>query len=235
MALALVPLLAGCASQQAMAPALVGKPQISSRVKPVLTVDGLRFRDLDDDGALPQFEDWRLDEERRASDLLARMTVEEKAGTLLHATMPSAGAQLGRGDGYDRNALTAMVTGSHITSLITRLGTARADVAAENNAAQEIAEGARIAIPLTISSDPRNHFLYVLGASESAMGTTQWPELLGFAALGDGERMHRFGDVARAEYRAVGIHMALSPQLDLFTEPRWPLGGGADRACRPPR
>ena len=223
-ALAIAPLLAGCAAQQAMAPAPVGQPEISSRVKPVLTVDGLRFRDLDADGALSPFEDWRLAEERRASDLLARMTVEEKAGTLLHATMPGEVNQLGRGSSYDKDELTRMVTGSHITSLITRLGTPPAEVATENNAAQEIAEGARIAIPLTISSDPRNHFQYVLGASESAMGTTQWPELLGFAALDDGERMHRFGDVARAEYRAVGIHMALSPQLDLFTEPRWPRG-----------
>jgi beta-glucosidase len=33
--------------------------------------------------------------------------------------------------------------------------------------------------------------------------------------------MRRFGDVARQEYRAVGIQMALSPQADLATEPRW--------------
>ncbi len=34
--------------------------------------------------------------------------------------------------------------------------------------------------------------------------------------------VRRFADIARQEYRAVGIHMALSPQADLATEPRWP-------------
>ena len=110
-----------------MTPALSGQPQFSSRVKPVLPVDGVRFRDLDAEGTLSPFEDWRLGEERRASDLLSRMVVEEKADTLLHAAMPSSGGQLGQCDGYDTDALTRTVTGSRITSLITRLGTVPAD------------------------------------------------------------------------------------------------------------
>jgi beta-glucosidase len=50
---------------------------------------------------------------------------------------------------------------------------------------------------------------------------SQWPEALGFAAIGDTALTRRFGDIARQEYRAVGIQMALSPQADLATEPRW--------------
>lgn len=38
--------------------------------------------------------------------------------------------------------------------------------------------------------------------------------------------MRAFGDAVRQEYRAVGIHMALSPQADLATEPRWPRADG---------
>ena len=33
--------------------------------------------------------------------------------------------------------------------------------------------------------------------------------------------VHEFGDIARREYRAVGIHVALHPMADLATEPRW--------------
>ena len=53
-------------------------------------------------------------------------------------------------------------------------------------------------------------------------GFSQWPDTLGFGALGDEALVERFGDVVRQEYRAVGIHMALSPQADLATSPRWP-------------
>jgi beta-glucosidase len=50
---------------------------------------------------------------------------------------------------------------------------------------------------------------------------TQWPELLGLGALGDVARVKRFGEIARMEYRAVGIQEAFSPQVDLASEPRW--------------
>nr|WP_235209728.1 glycoside hydrolase family 3 N-terminal domain-containing protein [Sphingobium sp. Ant17] len=60
-----------------------------------------------------------------------------------------------------------------------------------------------------------------MGASTTGGGFSLWPDMLGFAALNDPAVTRRFGDIARAEYRAVGIHMALSPQADLATEPRW--------------
>jgi beta-glucosidase len=197
------------------------EPELGVRVKPLVSTDGLRFRDLNGDGALARYEDWRLSPEQRADDLVSRMSVAEKVGALMHSTMPGAGGVLGRADSYDLDALAALVGEKQVTSFITRLTLAPADLAAQNNAAQHVAEGARLGIPLTISTDPRSHFQYVLGAAESATGTTQWPELLGFAALRDPQLVRQFGDIARKEYRAVGIHMALSPQLDLATEPRW--------------
>ncbi len=55
---------------------------------------------------------------------------------------------------------------------------------------------------------------------------SQWPEQLGFAAIGDEKLMRQFGDIARQEYRAVGIREALHPMADLATEPRWPRING---------
>jgi beta-glucosidase len=105
--------------------------------------------------------------------------------------------------------------------MITRLSADPATLAAQHNALQRIAENTRLGIPLTISTDPRHHFQFVVGATSQAGGFSQWPEALGFGALGDTALMRLFGDIARQEYRAVGMHMALSPQADLATEPRW--------------
>lgn len=206
---------------------LAQQPVLAAKGKALLKVDGLRFRDSDGDGVLAPFEDWRLSASERAVDLIGRMTAEEKVGTMVHSTMPGLNGELGRANSYDFDQLRALIENRKVTSFITRLGIAPAAFAEQNNRAQALAEASRLGIPLTISTDPRNHFQYVLGAGESAQGTTQWPEALGFAALGDLERMKRFGEVARREYRAVGMHMALSPQLDLLTEPRWPRGAAS--------
>jgi beta-glucosidase len=48
-----------------------------------------------------------------------------------------------------------------------------------------------------------------------------WPSSLGMAATFSPELMQRFGEVIATEYRALGITTALSPQVDLATEPRW--------------
>src|SRR5262249_24165270 len=114
----------------------------------------------------------------------------------------------------------------HVNSFITRLQLPPPQLAEQNNKIQQIAEHTRLVIPVTISTDPRSHFQFVLGATNSGTGFSQWPETLGLAAIGDRELRRRFGDVARQEYRAVGIHMALSPQADLATEPRWPRTTG---------
>jgi beta-glucosidase len=188
-----------------------------------LTVDGRQFKDLDRNGQLEPYEDWRLPPALRAEDLLRRMSLEEKAGTLMHASAPGIGSVIGHSDqGYDFAALSKLIGERHITSFITRLSVAPQVLAGENNKVQEIAEASRLGIPVSISTDPRNHFQAILGASGASNGFSQWPELLGLAAIGDADTVRRFADIARQEYRAVGIHITLSPQADLATEPRWP-------------
>lgn len=206
---------------------------------PVLQQDGLRFKDLNRNGTLDAYEDWRLTPERRARDLLARMTLEEKAGVMMHGTARSGGPMgaVGTGAQYDTAAMRTLIDSAHVNSMITRLGGDPTALATQNNALQAIAERTRLGIPVTISTDPRNHFQYVVGASNQTNRFSQWPEALGFAAIGDTALMRRFGDIVRQEYRAVGIHMALSPQADLATEPRWgriagTFGEDADLAGR---
>ena len=190
---------------------------------PLLQQDGQRFRDLNKNGVLDPYEDSRLTPEQRARDLLARMTLEEKAGVMMHGTARTGGPTGGVGFGreYDTVANRALIDSIKVNSIITRLQADPATLAEQNNALQRVAENTRLGIPLTISTDPRHHFQFIVGATTQTNGFSQWPEALGFAAIGDTALMRQFGDIARQEYRAVGIHMALSPQADLATEPRW--------------
>lgn len=199
-----------------------GQPALGVRSGKIVMVDGLRFRDLDRDGKLSPFEDWRLSADARAADLVSRMTLEEKAGEMMHGTLPAIGGMTpGRGQGYDFDKLKPLILDRHVTTFITRLAGDPAWLAEQNNAVQAIAEQGRLGVPVTISTDPRHHFQFVAGASVAAGGFSQWPEATGLAAIGDPALVRRFGDIARQEYRAVGIQQALSPMADLATEPRW--------------
>jgi len=128
---------------------------------------------------------------------------------------------IGTGAGYDTAAIGKVIRDVGVNSFITRLSGDPRSLAAQNNSLQELAERTRLGIPITISTDPRNHFQYVLGASAQSSGFSKWPETLGFAAIRDPALVHRFADIARQEYRSVGIQETLSPQADLATEPRW--------------
>ncbi len=189
-----------------------------------LTVDGLGFRDLDHDGVLSPYEDWRLSVAERTGDLLGRLSLEEKVGLLLHGTVPAVGepmGALGWGAEYDLDLSEKLIAGRGVNSMITRLALKPRELARQNNAVQNIAAESRFGIPVTISTDPRHHYNPTFGASVAGTGFSQWPGTLGFAALGDPELVCQFADVMRQEYRATGIHMALSPQADLATSPRW--------------
>jgi len=199
------------------------QPALPTRAIPLIKQAELQFRDLDRNGKLDPYEDWRLGAPERARDLVARMTLAEKAGAMMHGTAPTAGGAASTPDsGYDIASIEPLILQSSVTAFITRLSLAGARFAEENNRLQAIAERGRLGIPILISSDPRNHFDSTLGASVAANAFSQWPQPLGFASMGDADLTKRFADIARQEYRAVGIHMTLSPQADLATEPRWP-------------
>ena len=190
---------------------------------PTLTVNGLKFKDRNKNGKLDVYEDRRQTPQARAKDLVQQMTLAEKAGAMMHGTLRTGGAMgaVGFGNSYNLDQIRTLILAANVNSFITRLQAAPRQMAEENNKLQELAEASRLGIPLTISTDPRHHFQYVLGTSSSSNGFSQWPETLGFAAIGDAKLMQRFGEIARQEYRAVGIYEALSPQADLATEPRW--------------
>jgi beta-glucosidase len=181
--------------------------------------------DLNHNGRLDTYENPRAPVEKRLDDLIGQMTLAEKVGTLLHGTLPLVPGKGGQAPAaYNLDALRKLLAENKVNSFITRITLPPADFAAADNAVQQAARETRLGIPVTISTDPRNHFNSVIGASNSAGAFSRWPEFLGMGALDDPATTRRFGQVVAAEYRAVGIQMALGPQVDLFTEPRWGRG-----------
>lgn len=198
--------------------------ELGRRTAPLIRVDGLAFKDLDRNGRLDPYEDWRRTPAERAADLVARMTLEEKAGLLMHGTPPAKdGGPFGP---WDLDKLRGMIQQQHVVFLIHRLSGDPAVLAQTANAVQAMAEDTRLGVPVTFSSDPRNHFTPTFGLSVEAGRFSQWPEPPGLAATGDPALVRRFGKVAAREYRAIGVRMALSPMADLATEPRWARNGG---------
>lgn len=186
-------------------------------------VEDLVFRDLNKNGRLDIYEDPRQPVEARVEDLLGQMTLEEKAGTMFinGATVNEDGSIEDKpgAQGYGRSAVKQVLEHGMNHFNLWQIPGAQV-VAIWQNAMQRFAEDTRLGIPLTIASDPRNHFSHNI-FSMAATDFSQWCETLGFGAIGDPELVRQFAEVVRKEYLAVGIRVALHPQIDLATEPRW--------------
>lgn len=210
-----------------------------SRVN-ILTVDGYAFKDFLGTGELVPYEDWRLSSEERARDLAGRISIEDIAGLMLysaHQMIPAKGsgeAAFGgtyggkryEESGADPWELTdqqkEFIVNDRVRHVLVT-GLESTETAVKwNNKLQALAENTGFGIPANNSSDPRHG----AGSSAEYMGVTgepisKWANGIGLSASFDPSLVKEFGEIASAEYRALGIATALSPQIDLATEPRW--------------
>jgi beta-glucosidase len=204
----------------------------------ILTVDGFAFKDLNRNGVLDKYEDWRLPSEERAKDLASQLSLEEIAGLMLyssHQTLPAAESGWKTGTYNGKLFSQACVSPEDLTDQQLKLivedkvrhilmtSVQSPYVAAEwNNKVQALCERLDHGIPANNSSDPRHGIIADDEYNAGAGGKISvWPGLLGMAATFDPAVALRFGEVASTEYRALGLATALSPQIDLATEPRW--------------
>ena len=192
------------------------------------TENGFTYRDLNKNGKLDVYEDPRQPVEARVEDLLGQLTLEEKAGMMFinGSVVNEDGSLEDRpAEGWAGRAAINQMSKQKMTHFNLWAIPNPQAMAIWNNNLQRFAEQTRLGIPITIASDPRNHFTHNIFAMPAA-GFSQWCETTGFGAIGDPELVRQFADQARQEYLAVGIRVALHPQVDLATEPRWPRISG---------
>lgn len=172
------------------------------------------------------YSDATLSPEQRAGDLAGRMALEDKVGLMFHTLTPMADPAEAVGD-FGLPSLTSMIRNRRMNHFNV-LGSASSggEMARWQNAAQRIAMDMPLGVPITFSTDPRHASVDNPGTAIPSGPFSQWPDNLGLAAIGSPEVVQRFADIARQEYVAVGLRVALHPQVDLMTEPRWSRASG---------
>ena len=212
------------------------QPELGARVVSIIRVDGQLFKDLNKNGQLDKYEDWRLSVEERVGDLVARMTIEEKAGLMVGPSL-TVGPNNGVSEqptfmvnpfnpGPPAMVSPATVDGlykRHIRQFINRDNLAPKAMVGWLNAVQQLAEGSRLGIPVIFVTNPRNTFGLgaVFGITEAGSAFSQWPGNLGLAAMRDPALVEEFARIAAREYVSVGLRGAYHPTADVATEPRW--------------
>lgn len=210
----------------------------------ILTVAGFAFKDLNKNGQLDPYEDWRLPADVRAKDLASKLSIEQIAGLMLysrHQSVPArpggyfAGTYKGGKPFPESGAKPEDLTDQQIEFLtkdnlrhVLVTTVQSPEIAAKwNNNIQALVEGSGLGIPANNSSDPRHGTVANAEYNAAAGGAiSMWPGSLGMAATFDPNVVEKFGKIAAAEYRALGIATALSPQVDIATDPRWSRASG---------
>ena len=236
------------------------QPVLGARTVEIISDGDYQFKDLNKNGVLDPYEDWRLPVEQRIDDLVGQMTIEEKVGLVFHPNIavPSDGvvkydlteeeraalegaanrnyagpigpggqqpAAGGMAMGQMRRMATAKsyIEEKHFRNILNNGVAPPQTFATWSNSMQEIAEATHLGIPVMFSTDPRHGA--TLGAHVSGeQYFSQWPSRegqVGITASRDTDLVRKFGEVTAEEYRAVGLHMILGPQIDVMTEPRW--------------
>ncbi len=225
-------------------------PDIGVTTCGVIVKDGKYFKDMNNSGELEPFEDWRLDDETRAKDMVEHMTLEEQAGLALNVLWNSPVAAT-RAEATDEN-------GNLIPSKI---------IPHHNPTPKE--EGDSILPGLSMTCDDADIIEHHVTAGvyrgdmrcEAGMSAlyhnlgTQYleyeackggvaipysyhtnpinigyPDFLGMGAavMGDGnyDLVYEMASVDRKMMKAAGQDIMYGPQIDVSTDPRWPRNSG---------
>lgn len=184
------------------------QPVLAPHTKSIIEADGYQFIDLNSNGELDVYEDWRQDADTRAEDLVSQMTVREKIAQMQHPTY------LPRSDGKIAPYLEEYCTDYGIGMLLIRELSSVETAVTTMNTIQEYAENSRLGVPVLVSMDSVHGLSYVSGATVTGHN-------LALAATRDKELVTKLAEIARDEHIAIGVRMTLSPEADIASEPRW--------------
>ena len=179
----------------------------------------------------PIYKDASQPVERRVEDLLARMTIEEKAAQLVtvwehkdkiqtpagafsaekaSVAFPNGLGQIARPS--DKRGVTASNAGA--AGAAEGVNREARDTAEYVNAAQRWAvERTRLGIPILMHEEALHGYV--------ARGATSFPQSIALASSWDPALVERVFSVAAREMRARGATLALAPVVDVARDPRW--------------
>lgn len=224
-------------------------PTIGVTTCGVIVKDGLFFKDMDNDGVLSPYEDWRLSNEERAADMVKHLPLKQQAGLVLNTlwntplSMTQEGAKDQQGHivpskifkRYDptepepRSILPGVsmrVDDSQVLENKLTAGVYRGEMRAEagvaalyHNLGTQYVEYEACQGGVAIP--------YSLHTNPINIG---YPDFLGFGAavMGDGnfDMVYEMADTDRKMMAACGLHIMYGPQVDVSTDPRWPRNSG---------
>ena len=192
-----------------------------------IMVNDMMFKDLNRSGVLEPYEDWRLPAKKRAADLASRMSVEQICGLMVYSSSITVDEPE-----LSEKQIEFLTEDNVRHVLVARISSPGAG-AAWANKVQALCESLPLGIPANNSTDPRNYTNGKTNTStynhepdgefdpDGTSSISRWPREIGMGATFDMDVSRRHGEVVSAEYRALGLTTALSPQIDIATDPRW--------------
>ena len=224
-------------------------PTIGVTTCGVIVQDGLYFKDMDNDGVLSPYEDWRNDPETRAADMVAHLPLNQQAGLVLN-TLWNTPLSLTREEARDENGsiVPARIFKRYNPDEPTPKGILpgldnRVDdgQVLENKLAAGVyrgemrAEAAMAALYHNLGTQYVEYeacqggvaIPYSLHTNPINIG---YPDFLGFGAavMGDGnfDIVYDMAQTDRKMMVSSGLHIMYGPQVDVATDPRWPRNSG---------
>ncbi|MET7670461.1 glycoside hydrolase family 3 N-terminal domain-containing protein [Micromonospora luteifusca] len=160
----------------------------------------------------PSYVDATVPVEERVSDLLARMTREEKLAQL-GSTWAFGVLEGGRFSAERARPILGHGLG-HVTRVAGATNLKAAQVAQAANAIQRfLVTETRLGIPAIVHEE--------VCSGVMAREATIFPQAIGVASTWAPELNGQLADAVRAQMRAMGSHQGLSPVLDVVRDPRW--------------
>lgn len=176
----------------------------------IIESDGYAFKDMNKNGELDPYEDWRLSYEERAMDLVSKMTIEQMSGLRINGAIGGLETDIPAMNDMDGNPIYPQIVEGGVRYYImypVAFGAPLNAVPGCANALQATAESTELGIPMMLNCDPTTTMTGTV--TNLALGATFSPEKVAALSV----------DVAKL-YRAAGITMTLSPQVDLESDPR---------------
>ncbi|MBQ8092958.1 MAG: glycoside hydrolase family 3 C-terminal domain-containing protein [Clostridia bacterium] len=229
-------------------------PTIGVTTVGVIQQDGLYFKDSNNNQVLDEFEDWRLDAEVRAKDLVSKMTLMQQAGFVMNAlvitpAVPKLEMAKNEDGTIDPSKVLTIIPDGEYTDKLTMFNTKASGFASADDQVLTYGkvraavyrgglgfDASMVALLNNVttqvaewdsSKDGLPAIPFTLISNPISAG---FPDSLGMAAAvqGDGnyDAIKDYAEVDRQMWRSQGIIFMYGPQIDLVTDPRWPRNNG---------